>query len=77
VAQNKKPAVTGGFAWFETKFRSFVLRADACRAVQGTVMMAGMDVVDKRHDRPSLVDHVPGWQATSVSAVTAIVWLFR
>jgi hypothetical protein len=35
----------------KTNVVSFVLRANSCRAVRGTVMMAMMRVVDERHDR--------------------------
>jgi len=44
---NKKPAGTGGLAWFE-ELQSLDLHARSCRAVQGTVMV-GMRVMHERH----------------------------
>jgi hypothetical protein len=39
------------------------LRADACQAVQGTVMMAVMRVADERHEGYSVIERRGGSQA--------------
>jgi hypothetical protein len=45
----KKPAVAGGLCGCRKTVGPSNLHADSCRAVQGTVMMAVVDVVDERH----------------------------